>query len=349
LAHQTNEPVYFAADKAQPHGYSDAITVESEASDEKQAEGALIDDGSKHDQVYGDVSGQEHIETVQPNVVVINDQTLLLLVESRVEQSRELVPNASTLSVPTTTTIIADTVQNDALVERQTVDDQGEDGNAPCERDTIPSDAIASTPCGESAEPSHEVEATILNALDIKPTDEPIPSGDELRSEINTDAVFTEDDVDHTWVADDGETATTVILPDPPSTDPTLSRSETIALAKLDTKPSYSEVTPETLYIALLSPEEAHEQRVSYLVGELPKVAVIVPPTGPQTTNQELETQEQKEAEQAAKKIEAERDELERSTTCHVEPNTVEEAKTAPVAFEDGFTWLAESVAEGQC
>ncbi len=261
----------------------------------------------------------------------------------------------STPSVPLTVTTriaIPDTVQGNALAELTMFGDQGEGGNAPNGRDTMPGGDIASkSPCGQSAEPSHEVEATIASVQDVKLIDEPIPSGDELLSEINTDVVVAEDDVDHTWVADDGETATTVVLPDPPSTDPARSGSETIALAKLDTKLPHSETTLETLYISLLSPEEVHEQQISYLVGELPKVAVMVPPAGPQTANQEIEIQiqEEKEAEQAAEKIEAERDEIERSVSYNVVPNAVEEARTVPVAFEDASPLPGESVAQGQC
>lgn len=256
----------------------------------------------------------------------------------------------STPSVPfpvSTTTTIPDTVQGGALAEL----DQGGDGNAPSGRDTMPGDGIASaSPCGQSAEPPHEVEAVIATVQDAELIDEPIPSGDELLSEINTDVVA-KDDVDHTWVADDSETATMVVLPDPPSTDPARSGSEAIALARLDTELPHSEATLETLYISLLSPEEVHEQQISYLVGELPKVAVMVPPTGPHTTNQEIEIQiqEEKEAERAAKKIEAERVEIERTISYNVEPNAVEGVRTAPVAFEEGSPSPGESAAQGQC
>ena len=271
--------------------------------------------------------------------VLSDDHTLF-------DQSTPSVP----FTVPTTTTV-PDTVQGDDLAKLTIVGDQGEDGNAPSGRDTIPGDGIASTsPCGQSAELPHEVEATISTVQDVRLIDEPIPSGDEWQSEVNTDVVVAEDDVDHTWVADDGETATTVVLPDPPSTDPARSGSETMALAKLDTKLPHSESTLETLYISLLSPEEVHEQQISYLVSELPNVAVMVPPAGPHTANQEIEIQiqEEKEAEQAAKKIEAERVEMERSFSHKVELNAVE-TRTASVAFDDGSPLPGESAAQGQC
>lgn len=297
---------------------------------------------------------QDDVETTQPNVATTNDQTLLPPVEVQVEQSRDLVPDTmSTPSVPltvTTTTTITDMVQGDALAKWPMVGDQGNDGNVPSGRDDPLGGAVASTSrCGESAEPPHEVGAGTLSVLDVKPVDEPIPSGDEPPSEVNTDVVGAEDDVSHTWVADDDETATTVVLPDPPSIDPALSESETKALAELDTNPLYSEPTPETLYISLLSPEEVHAQQISYLVGELPRVAVMVPHTGPQTTNQGIVTQEETEAERAAEKIEAERGEVERYLACNVEPSAVEEARAASVAFEDESAFPVESVAQGQC
>jgi len=352
LARQINNSVCFAADKAQPQDDSGAVATEPEVVDENQAEVVASDNGFKHDPVHGDLVGQDHVETMQPNA--INDQALLPSVESRVEQSRVPVPDITSTSCapPTviTTMALTNMVHKGVFAESSNVADQGEDGNAPCARNTTPGGAVASeSPCGESAEPSHEVEATTDSALNVKPTDELIPPGSELLSDINTDVVVTEDDVDHTWVADDSETATTVVLPDPPSIDPMLSISETTALAKLDTEPSHSEVTPETIYIALLSPQEAHEQQVSYLVGELPKVTVMVPPAGPQTINQEVEIQEKNEAEQAAEKIEAERNEMERSVTCSVEPDAVDEEKTAPVPCGDESTLPVESVAEGQC
>jgi hypothetical protein len=301
------------------------------------------------------VADQDHVETTPPNVVTTNNQTLLPPVEGPVvEQLRELVPDTtSTPSGPLTVTpatTITDVVQGGALAKRPMVGDQGEDGNAPGGQDTAPGGPLASTsPCGESAEPSHGVGESTVSVLDVKPIDEPVPSGDELLSAINTDAVVAEDDVDHTWVVDDGGTATTMILPDPPSTDPALSGSETKPLAKLDTEQPHPDATPETLYISLLSPEEVHAQQISYLVGELPRVAVMVPLAGPQTTNQGIETQEEKEAKWAAEKIEAERDEIERSAACDVKPNAVEE-RTAPVAFEDECDFPVESsIAQGQC
>ena len=246
-------------------------------------------------------------------------------------------------------TTIPDTVQGDALVECTKVDDQGEDGSAPSGRDTTIGEDVASTPpCGQSAEPSNEVEATTASVPDVNIIDEPIPSGDEPLSEINTEVVVAEDDVDRTWVADDGETATTVVLPDPPITGPAHNGSGMIELAKLDTKPPHSEQTLETLYLSLLSPEELHEQRISYLVGELPKVTVMVPPAGPQTINQEIGIEEEKEAEQAAEKIEAERDEIERSDAFNVEPSAVEEARNASVAFGDESPLPVESVIQGK-
>ena len=297
---------------------------------------------------------QDDVETTQPNVINTNDRTLLPPVEGRAEQSREPAPDTtSTPSVPlsvATTAAITDVVQGGALAKWPIVGDQGEDGNAPSGQDTTLAGAVASTsPCGESAEPSHEVGATTVSVLDVKPIDEPIPSGDELLSESNTDVVVAEDDVDRSWVADDGETATTVVLPDPPSTDPALSGSETIALAKLDTKHSHPETTLETLYISLLSPEEVHEQQISYLVGELPRVTIMVPLAESQTTNQGIEIQEEREAELAAEKIEAERGETERPAACDLEPNAAEEARTAPVALEDESVFPVESVAQGQC
>lgn len=296
---------------------------------------------------------QDHAETTQPIVVTTNDQTILPPVEAQVEQSRDPVPDTtSTPSDPltVTTTTITDMVQGDALAKWPMVGDQGDDRNVPSERDNPPGRAVASTPpYGESVEPPHEVGAGTLSVLDVNPVDEPIPSGGEPLSVVNTDVVGAEDDVSHTWVADDGETATTVVLPDPPSIDPALSESETKALTKLDTNPLYSEPTLETLYISLLSPEEVHAQQISYLVGELPRVAVMVPHAGPQTTDQGIVTQEETEAERAAEKIEAERGEVERYVACNVEPGAVEEARVASVAFEDEFEFPVESVAQGQC
>lgn len=326
LARQTKELVFFAADDVQPQDDPSATATKPGLFAEEQTEDTLLDDSLKHDQVHGGVVEQDRIETTQPNTIVTtNDQTLLPTVEGRVEQS---VPDIiSTPSVPltvATTTTIPDTVQGDALTECTMVGDQGEDGSAPSGREITIGAGIASTPCGQAAESSHEVEATTSSVLGVKLIDEPIPSGEESLSEINTEVVVTEDDVDRTWVADDGETATTVVLPDPPMTDPARSGSETIELAKLDIKPPHSEQIFETLYLSLLSPEEVHEQQISYLVGELPKVAVMVPPSGPQTINQEIEIEEEKEAEQAAEKIEAERDEIEISIAYDVEPNAVE-------------------------
>ena len=253
----------------------------------------------------------------------------------------------SVLPTETTTVTITDTVHHDSA-ESPIVDDQGEDGNTPRERDRTPGDTVASvSPRGESANPSHEVDATTVNAQNVESTDEPVPSSDELLSEVSTEVIVPDHDMHHDWAADDGETTTTVVLPDPPSTDPTLSpsRSETI-VPEPDTKPSHFKATPGTLYIALLSPVEAHDQRISYLVGDVPKVAVMVPHAGPQTTNQEAEIQEEKEAKQAAEKIEAERDELEKSHANRVEPKTVEE--TAPVGFKDESALPVESVTQGQ-
>ena len=339
LAHQTKELVFFAADKAQPQDDPGGTATKPGLSAEKQAENALLDDSLKHDQVHG--VEQDRTETTQPNTVVTtNDQTLLPTVEDGVEQLRGLVPDIiSTPSVPltvTTTTTIPDTAQ-------------GEDVSAPSGRDTTTGDDVASTPHEQPAKPSHEVEATTASYMDVKLIDEPIPSGDELLSEIHTEVAVAEDVVDHTWVADDGQTATTVVLPDPPITDPARSGSETIELAKLDIKPPHSEQIFETLYLSLLSPEEVHEQQISYLVGDLPKVTVMVPPTGPQTIDQEIEIEEEKEAEQAAEKIEAERDEIERSVAYNVEPIAVEEARTASIAFEDESPLPVESVAQGKC
>ena len=218
-----------------------------------------------------------------------------------------------------------------------------------CEGDTTSGDAVAlASSCGESAEPSHEGEATTVNASDVEPTDEPIASGDEPLVGANKEVAVPEDYVDHDWIADDSETATMVVLPDPPSANPALSSSEMIALAEPDTKPSHSETTPETLYITLLSPGEVHEQRVSYLVGELPKVAVMVPHAEPQITNQGVQIQEEREAEQAAEKIEAEREELERSGAYIVGLEAVGETKSAPVPVEDESIIPVESVTEGQ-
>jgi hypothetical protein len=281
-----------------------------------------------------DVVEQDHLETIPPDDVAINNQIRPLPIENREEKSHEpttSVPPVSPAKIATT--IITDTAQRDAPAENQIV---GEAGSAHCGRDTTSSDSVATaSPCENSAEPLREIDVSPVNAADVKPTNESIPSGDELLSE---------DDVDHTWVADDDETTTTIVLPDPPSTDPTL-RSETIAPAELDTKPSHSEATPDTLYVTLLSPGEIHEQRVSYLVGDLPKVAVMVPHPGPQTTDQEVVIQEEKEAEQAAEKIEAERIELERSAAYE---ETVTETKTASVACEDESILPVESVIKGQ-
>ena len=234
-------------------------------------------------------------------------------------------------------------MQNIAFAESPIVGDQKEDGDTLCEQDATSGDAVASAaPFGESAEPSYEGEATIVDTSDVEPTDEPLTSGGELPSEANTEVAVLEAYMGHDALAGDSETATMVVLPDPPSADPTLSSSEMMALATPDTKPSHSEATPETLYITLLSPGEVHEQRVSYLVGELPKVAIMVPHAEPQITNQEIQIQEEKEAEQAAEKIEAEREELERSGAHNMALEVVEETKFAPTAVEDEPPNLAE-------
>lgn len=338
MERQTKVPVHLAAVKEQ---YRGAGATETEVADEIQTEDPIAEDTSQGDRVG----------TMQSGAVVVNDQ--IVLPESREEQTRQLVPDTtSTLSVPpteTTPTTITNTVQNDAFAERPIVGSQKEDGNTHREQDTIPGGVDTSaSPHGESTEPSHDVEATSVNAQDGKSTGESIPSDDELLSEVNTKGVVPEDDADHYWVADDGETSTTVVLPDPPSTDPTFSKSDAITPTELDVMPSHFKITPKTLYISPLSPGEVHEQRVSYLVGELPKVAIMVPQTGPQTTNQEVEIQEKKEAEQAAEKIEAERDELERSGTHSIEPMTVEETKAALVTSEGESIGSIKSVTEGQ-
>lgn len=316
----------------------------------KQTEDTLADDRFKGNQV---VVEQVHAGAMQPDPVAINDQIPLPPMKTCEEQPREVVPDTtSTLSVPPTeptTAIIMDTVQNDAFAERPSAGDQREDGDTPYARDTTRSDSITSaSPCWMSPEPSHDVEATTMNTSDIISVEEPIPSGGEPLSEANEEIGVPKVDVYCNWIAEDNETATTVVLPAPPSTDPILSRSETIAPTELDVKPPQSEATPETLYITPLSPKEAHEQWVSYMVGELPKVTIMVPQAGPQTTNQEVQIQEEKEAQQAAEKIKAERDELERSGRYSVEPKAAEETKAAPVSFMDDSIVPVKSATEGK-
>jgi hypothetical protein len=292
--------------------------------------------------VQSDVVEQDHIQTMQPDAVALN-QILLPLAESHEEQSLELVPNTTStpFSPPTetTATTITETIQNGAPPERPIVSDQTEDRDTPSDQDTTSGDAVNSaSPPRKLSKPPHEADVV---APDTKSTHQSIPSGGQLLPEV--DGVIIPE-----YEVDNGETAPSLVLPDPPSTDPTLSRSETTIPLELDTKLSQSEVTAGTLYITLLSPEELHEQRVSYLVGELPKVAVMVPHVMPQITIQEVDIQEEKEAEQAAEKIEAERDELEKSGTYSVGPLVVEETKTSLVVFEDESTLPVESVTEGQ-
>lgn len=318
----------------QTEGPASAIVTEAEVFDVEQTEGTLV-----HDFFKG--------STIQSDSTAINDPQPL--VGSRERQSLRPVPDTmfTVASLPTEATadVTADTVQNDAFAE---IDGQKEDEDALCERGSTSGDAVASvSPFGVSAEPPHEGEAVTVNTSDIEPTDEMIPSGGEPLLDANTEVAIPEAFVHHDWLEDDDETATTVVLPDPPSTDPILSSLETITLAEPDTKPSHSEVTPETIYMSLLSPGEVHEQRVSYLIGELPKVAIMVPYAEPQLTNQKVRIQEEKEAEQAAAKIEAAREELERSGAPSVELEAVEERSSAPITVEEP-TVPVESDTEGQ-
>ena len=285
--------------------------------------------------------------TIQSDSTAINDPQPL--VGSRERQSLRTVPDTTftVAGLPTeaTANVTADTVQNDAFAE---IDDQKEDEDALCERGSTSGDTIASvSPCGVSAEPPHEGGVAAVNTSDIEPTDGPITTGDEPLSDANTEVAIPEAFVGRDWLEGDDEAATTVVLPDPPSTDPALSSSETRIFAEPDNKPSHSEVTPENLYISLLSPGEVHEQRVSYLVGELPKVVIMVPYAEPQLTNQEVRIQEEKEAEQAAAKIEAAREELERSGALNVELEAVEERSSASITVEEP-TVPVESDTEGQ-